>query len=91
MIFRELLFLLLLALIFLPMSIKVVREDYRIVIFRLSHFFKIAGPGIVMTIPFIDKITRVYLTEAIPGWQTLSVEILNEKIKHMVLYKMKPM
>jgi regulator of protease activity HflC (stomatin/prohibitin superfamily) len=69
------------------MSIKVVREDYRYVIFRIGKFFRIVGPGLILILPFIDKVVKVNLSEAIPGWQTLSEEQLNEKIKYYVLYK----
>jgi hypothetical protein len=78
------------ALIILSSSIKVVKEDFRLVIFRLGRFFKIAGPGVVLIIPvvdIVDKVTRVNLSEAIPGWQTLSPEELEEKIRNFVLYK----
>ena len=73
--------------IILFMSVKVVREDFRFVVFRLGKFFKIVGPGIVLILPFVDKVTKVNLSETIPGWQTLSTEALNEKIKYFVLYK----
>jgi regulator of protease activity HflC (stomatin/prohibitin superfamily) len=80
-------YLIVVALIVLSSSIKVVKEDFRLVIFRLGRFFKIAGPGLVLIIPIVDKVTRVSLSEAIPGWQTLSPEELEEKIRNFVLYK----
>jgi hypothetical protein len=80
-------YLIVVALIFLSVSIKIVREDFRLVIYRLGRFFKIAGPGVVLIIPIVDKVTRVNLSEAIPGWQTLSPEELEEKIRNFVLYK----
>ena len=81
------LFMIVFMIIILIMSIKVVREDYRYVIFRIGKFFRIVGPGLILILPFVDKVVKVNLSEAIPGWQTLSEEQLNEKIKYYVLYK----
>jgi regulator of protease activity HflC (stomatin/prohibitin superfamily) len=68
-------------------SVKVSREDERFVIFRLGRFSKIAGPGLFLLIPFVDRGIKVNLSENIPGWQGLSKEQLDEKIKNFVLSK----
>jgi regulator of protease activity HflC (stomatin/prohibitin superfamily) len=68
-------------------SVKVSREDERFAIFRLGRFFKIAGPGLVLLIPFIDRSIKVNLSENIPGWQGLSKEELDEKIRNLVSSK----
>jgi regulator of protease activity HflC (stomatin/prohibitin superfamily) len=81
------LYMIIFVMIVLSKSIKIVREDFRFVVFRFGQFFKIVGPGVVLIIPFVDKVTKVNLSEAIPGWQTLSGEELDEKIKYFVLYK----
>jgi hypothetical protein len=80
-------YLVVVALIILSSSIKFVKEDFRLVIFRLGRFFKVAGPGLVLIIPIVDRVTRVSLSQAIPGWQGLSPAELEEKIKDFVLYK----
>jgi len=54
------------------LSLKTLREDERLVIIRLGRFFKIAGPGIVMNLPLIDRGIRVNLNRDLPGWQGLS-------------------
>jgi regulator of protease activity HflC (stomatin/prohibitin superfamily) len=69
------------------LSLKTLREDERLVIIRLGHFFKIAGPGIVMILPLIDRGIRVNLNRDLPGWQGLSKIELEEKIKASVLSK----
>jgi len=69
------------------MSLKTLREDGRLVIIRLGRFFKIAGPGIVMNLPWIDRGIRVDLNRDLPGWQGLSKIELDEKIKAFVLSK----
>ncbi len=68
-------------------SVKISREDERFAIFRLGHFSKIAGPGLVLLIPFVDRGIKVNLSENIPGWQGLSKEQLDEKVKNFVLSK----
>lgn len=50
-----------LVLILLPQMIKIMREYERAVVFRLGKFLKVKGPGLIVLIPFIDKIERVDL------------------------------
>jgi regulator of protease activity HflC (stomatin/prohibitin superfamily) len=69
------------------MSLKTLREDERPVIIRLGRFLKITGPGIVVTLPFIDRGIRVNLSRDLPGWQGLSKIELEEKIKAFVFNK----
>lgn len=44
-----------------PQMVKILREYERAVVFRLGKFLKVKGPGIILLIPFIDKIERVDL------------------------------
>jgi regulator of protease activity HflC (stomatin/prohibitin superfamily) len=81
----ESLILFILAILLILASIKTVKDDERLVVFRLGRFFKILGPGVVLIIPIVDKGVRVNLSEKIPGWQALSKEELNEKLKSLVL------
>jgi regulator of protease activity HflC (stomatin/prohibitin superfamily) len=81
------LILLLLVMIFFLTSIRVVREDHRLVIFRLGRYLGVRGPGLVFGIPVIDKTQDVNLTESLPRWQGLSKQDLDEKVKSLVLYK----
>jgi regulator of protease activity HflC (stomatin/prohibitin superfamily) len=78
------LFIIFLILI-LAKAIKIVREDERLAIFRLGRFFTIAGPGLVLVIPIVDKSLKVNLPENIPGWQGYSKDELDEKIRTFVL------
>jgi regulator of protease activity HflC (stomatin/prohibitin superfamily) len=77
--------LILLSVIILGMSIKVIREDERIVVFRLGRFFRVSGPGLVLILPIIDKVIRINLPEKFPGWRGFSREELEDKIKELVL------
>ncbi|SHF15118.1 slipin family protein [Alkalibacter saccharofermentans] len=45
----------------LSMSIKIVLEYERGVLFRLGRLVGVRGPGLILIIPFIDKITRISL------------------------------
>jgi regulator of protease activity HflC (stomatin/prohibitin superfamily) len=71
--------------IILAKAIKIVREDQRLAISRLGRFFTIAGPGLVLVIPIVDKGLKVNLPENIPGWQGYSKDELDEKIRTFVL------
>jgi hypothetical protein len=44
--------------IFVP-SLKVCAENQRIVIFRLKKFLGVKGPGIIISIPFIDSSMKI--------------------------------
>jgi regulator of protease activity HflC (stomatin/prohibitin superfamily) len=66
-------------------SIKILRENERLVVLRSGRFLKIAGPGMVLIIPFIDRGIRVNLDRDIPGWQALSPMELEERMKKLVL------
>lgn len=46
---------------FLAISIKVLKEYERAVMFRLGKFKKVNGPGIFLIIPFVDSIIKVDL------------------------------
>ena len=41
--------------IFLPLSVKIVREYQRLVVFRLGRVIAVKGPGLVFLIPIIDR------------------------------------
>ena len=55
--------------ILIKLSMKVVRKDHCLVVFRLGRFCRVLGPGIVFLIPFIDQSEDVNLTEFLPNFQ----------------------
>jgi len=71
--------------ILMSFSIRILRGDERMVVLRLGHFSKVAGPGLVWLIPLIDKGIKVNLSKEFPGWQVLSKIELEERIKASVL------
>src|SRR5699024_10969691 len=50
-----------LAAILLPQMFKILREYERAVVFRLGKYKNTKGPGLILLIPFIDRIQRVDL------------------------------
>ena len=50
-----------LLIVILPQIFKIMREYERAVVFRLGKFHMSKGPGLIVLIPFIDKIERVDL------------------------------
>ena len=81
----QLLVLIIVLTIILAKAIKVLREDQRLVIFRLGRFFTVAGPGLVLVISGVDKCVKVNLRENIPSWQGYSKSELDEKIRMFVV------
>ncbi len=77
--------LIILSVIILGMSIKIIREDERIAVFRLGRFFRVSGPGLVLLFPVIDRGIKINLPEKFPGWRGLSEKGLKEKIKDLVV------
>ena len=47
--------------VFLPQMFKIMREYERGVVFRLGKYQSTKGPGLIILIPFIDKVERVDL------------------------------
>lgn len=53
--------LIIFAIVFLSMAIKILNEYERGVVFRLGRFTRVKGPGIVFILPFIDKLVKISL------------------------------
>jgi regulator of protease activity HflC (stomatin/prohibitin superfamily) len=81
----SILIFIILLIIILAKAIRIVREDQRLAVFRLGRFFTIAGPGLVLVIPIVDKGIKVNLPDSIPGWQGYSKAELDEKIRTFIL------
>ena len=79
----ELIIILIIWVLVLLSSIRISAVDERIVIFRFSRYFKVAGPGMVLTIPIIDRGIKIKLNEKIQGWKNLTREQLEKKIKRL--------
>ena len=54
-------FILILAIIFLASAIRILKEYERGVIFRLGRVIKAKGPGLIILIPVVDRMVKVSL------------------------------
>jgi hypothetical protein len=67
------------------MFLKYFRHDQRGIVFRLGTPKKVVGPGLVITIPGLNRVHVVTLGEAFPGWEGYGKEELKQKIISLVL------
>jgi regulator of protease activity HflC (stomatin/prohibitin superfamily) len=71
-------------LLFTATSIRIVRQDQRLVVFRMGRLHSIVGPGIRWIIPLVDRALRVRLDQAVPGWRGQSEDQLRSKLSQRV-------
>jgi regulator of protease activity HflC (stomatin/prohibitin superfamily) len=77
-------------LILLPMSIKVVAEYERGVIFRLGRLVGAKGPGLFLIIPFIDRMVKVDLrvvTMDVPAQEVISKDNVTVRVNAVVFFR----
>jgi regulator of protease activity HflC (stomatin/prohibitin superfamily) len=90
MTFTGLLFALLLVIYFLTSAIKILREYERGVVFRLGRLIPVKGPGLVIIIPFIDKLVRVSLrtvTMDVPAQDVITRDNVSVKVNAVVYFR----
>jgi len=76
--------------IILPLSVKVVREYNRLVLFRLGRCVGTRGPGIVFLIPLVDRPVWVDLREfflEIPHQSSITKDNATISIDFIIFYK----
>ena len=78
------LILALVGLVLIVLSVRIVREQERLVILRFGRVIGIRGPGLVWILPFVDKATRITLDRDVPNWQSLSPEQLAKEIERLL-------
>ncbi|MEB3844747.1 MAG: slipin family protein [Desulfurococcales archaeon] len=81
---------LLIIVIFLSMSIKVVKEYERAVIFRLGRLLGAKGPGLFFIIPFVDNFVKVDLrivTADVPEQRAITRDNVTVGVDAVVYYK----
>ena len=74
----------------LPLSIKIVREYQRLVVFRLGKYHGIKGPGLVFLIPIVDRPVWVDLREfflEIPRQDSITKDNAPIAIDFITFYK----
>jgi len=71
-------------------AIKIIREYERAVVFRLGKFQKVRGPGLIILIPFIDKMVKVELrtvTLDVPPQDIITRDNVPVKVNAVVYFK----
>ena len=76
----EVLIVLAAVIFLLALGVRIVPESQRLAVMRLGMYVGLRGPGIVLVLPFIDRVTRLTLDRDIPGWRGLSEEQLREQV-----------
>jgi regulator of protease activity HflC (stomatin/prohibitin superfamily) len=79
-----------LLLIFLPMSIKVVQEYERGVIFRLGRLTGAKGPGLFVIIPIVDRMVKIDLrviTLDVPPQDVITKDNVTVRVNAVVYFR----
>src|SRR6478735_4645183 len=82
--------LVVLVLILFGMSIRILREYERAVVFQLGRFWSVKGPGLVILIPGIQKMVRVDLrivTMDVPPQDVISRDNVSVKVNAVVFFR----
>jgi regulator of protease activity HflC (stomatin/prohibitin superfamily) len=60
-------------------TVVITNATERVVVFRLGKIFAVRPAGVVLVVPFIDKVVKVRV-EQISGWERMSEDQLLERI-----------
>ncbi|MFC1899260.1 SPFH domain-containing protein [Chloroflexota bacterium] len=80
----------LVVLIIIPMTIKIVPEYERGVIFRLGRLVGARGPGLFLIIPFVDKMVKVDLrviTMDVPSQEVITKDNVTVRVNAVVFLR----
>jgi regulator of protease activity HflC (stomatin/prohibitin superfamily) len=81
---------LIILILLIPAAIKIVREYQRLVVFRLGRAIGIKGPGLVVIIPIVDRVSWVDLRELyleIPHQAAITEDNATISIDFIIFYK----
>jgi len=70
--------------------LKVIREYDRAVVFRLGRFSSVKGPGLIILIPFIDKMIRVSLRTVatdVPPQDVITKDNVSIKVNAVIYFR----
>ncbi len=80
----------LVVLVLLKMSVYVLREYERGVVFRLGRLAGVRGPGLILVIPFIDRVVRVSLRIVamdVPPQDVVTKDNVSVKVNAVVYFR----
>lgn len=78
------------AIIILAAAIRIVNEYERGVIFRLGRFVGVRGPGLIILIPFIERMVKVDLrvvTMDVPSQECITMDTVTVKVDAVVYFR----
>jgi regulator of protease activity HflC (stomatin/prohibitin superfamily) len=82
--------ILIVVLFFLTATIKVVPEYQRGVIFRLGRLIDAKGPGLIILIPIVDRMTKVdlrTLTMEVPPQEVITKDNVPAKVNAVAYFR----
>jgi len=92
--FAGLIVLAIFVLIMLFAAIRIVNEYERGVVFRLGRYVGVRGPGLILLIPFIERMVKVELrvvTMDVPQQECITMDTVTVKVDAVVYFRvMKP-
>jgi regulator of protease activity HflC (stomatin/prohibitin superfamily) len=84
------LYLVILVLVLLFSMIRILREYERAVVFRLGRLIGVKGPGLIILIPFIDKMVKVSLRTVVldvPPQDVITKDNVSVKVNAVVYFR----
>lgn len=88
--FLPVVFVFLVLLVFLLSAIRILREYERAVIFRLGRAIGVKGPGLILLIPFVDRMVKVSLrtiAHDVPPQDVISRDNVSVKVNAVVYFR----
>ncbi len=82
--------LVVIAIVILASMIRILREYERAVIFRLGRYVGVKGPGLILLIPFIDKMVKVSLRTVVldvPPQDIITKDNVSVKVNAVVYFR----
>jgi regulator of protease activity HflC (stomatin/prohibitin superfamily) len=79
-----------LAAIFIPAAVKIVREYERGVIFRLGRLVGAKGPGLFIIIPFVDRMVKIDLrvvTMDVPHQEVITKDNVTVRVNAVIYFR----
>ena len=75
---------------FLAAAVRIFREYERGVVFTLGRFTRVAGPGLIIVIPFIQQVVRTDLrtiVEDVPAQDVISRDNVSVKVSAVIYFR----
>lgn len=88
--FIVIVFIIVSVIYFLMSAIKILKEYERGVVFRLGRIIPVKGPGIIIIIPFIDKLIKVSMrtvTMDVPAQDIITMDNISVKVNAVVYFR----